>query len=275
MTNATLIIEPDRSGAHYWRELWSHRELFWILAWRDVSVRYKQTSIGIAWAILRPLLTVLVFTVIFGKLAKLPSDGRVPYALMVAAGMLPWYLFATSLAETAESLVSNAALIGKVYFPRMIIPAATILAALVDFACSFVILLGVMVWYRFAPGWQILMLPLFVVLAILTALGPGLWMSALNVKYRDFRYIIPFVLQFGIYVSPVAFSSTLVPHRWRVFYNLNPMVGVIDGFRWCILGGRSPAFGAGFAVSIVVAVTLLYLGVVRFRKIERAFADLI
>ncbi|MBU1706068.1 ABC transporter permease [Patescibacteria group bacterium] len=270
-----LIIEPGRAEKNYWTDLWRYRELFLILAWRDLSVRYKQTIIGILWAIIRPLLTMVVFTVIFGRIAKLPSDGSAPYALMVFAAMLPWSLFSNALSESSNSLISNANLIGKVYFPRLIIPAATLVTAFIDFLISFIILIGMMLFYQFAPGWQMLLLPLFIILALLASLGPGLWITALNVKYRDFRYIIPFVVQFGLYVSPVGFSSKIVPEQWRLLYSLNPMVGVIDGFRWCILGGNSPIYVPGFLLSLAIIAFFLYLGVSRFRKMEKTFADLI
>ena len=275
MKEATLIIEAGRSDEHYWRDLWRYRELFLILAWRDVAVRYKQTLIGVTWAVLRPFLTMVVFTIVFGTLAKLPSDGQTPYALMVFAGMLPWYLFSSALGGASESLVSNANLIGKVYFPRIIIPAATVVTALIDFLVSLLILIAVMLWYRFAPGWQILLLPLFVILAVLASLGPGLWITALNVKYRDFRYIIPFLLQFGLYVSPVGFSSGIVPEQWRLLYSLNPIVGVIDGFRWCVLGGESALYWPGFVLSLGVVVLFLWFGIARFRDTEKTFADLL
>lgn len=270
-----LIIEPGRAEKNYWTDLWRYRELFLILAWRDISVRYKQTIIGVAWAIIRPFLTMVVFTVIFGRIAKLPSDGNAPYALMVFAGMLPWSFFSTSLSEASNSLIGNANLISKVYFPRLIVPTATVVTAFVDFLISFVILVGMMVYYRFAPGWNILLLPLFMLLALLASLGPGLWITALNVKYRDFRYVIPFVVQFGLYVSPVGFSSSVIPEKWRLLYSLNPMVGVIDGFRWCILGGDSPIYLPGFALSLVVVTFFLWLGISKFRKTEKTFADLI
>jgi lipopolysaccharide transport system permease protein len=270
-----LVLEPGRAEKNYWTDLWRYRELFLILAWRDISVRYKQTIIGILWAILRPFLTMIVFTVIFSRIAKLPSDGSAPYALMVFAAMLPWSLFSNALSESSNSLISNANLIGKVYFPRLIIPAATMVTAFMDFLISFIIMVGMMAYYQFAPGWQMLLLPLFVILALLASLGPGLWITALNVKYRDFRYIIPFVVQFGLYVSPVGFSSKIVPEQWRPFYSLNPMVGVIDGFRWCILGGDSPIYAPGFIVSLAIILFLLWLGVSRFRKTEKTFADLI
>jgi len=270
-----IVIEPGRTERNYWTDLWRYRELFLILAWRDVAVRYKQTVIGILWAILRPLLTMVVFTVLFGRIAKLPSDGQAPYALMVFAAMLPWTLFANALSEASNSLINNANLIGKVYFPRMIIPTATLVTAFIDFLISFVILLGMMVWYRFLPGCQILYLPFFTVLALLASLGPGLWITALNVKYRDFRYVIPFVVQFGLYISPVGFSSNVIPEQWRLLYSLNPMVGIIDGFRWCLLGGNSPLYFPGFVLSLFIIAAFLYLGIRRFRKTEKSFADLI
>src|SRR5881409_2614592 len=233
-----IIIEPGRTEKNYWADLWRYRELFLILAWRDVSVRYKQTIIGLAWAVIRPFLTMVVFTVVFGRIAALPSGGA-PYALMVFAAMLPWSLFSSALGEASNSLIGNERLISKVYFPRLIIPTATVVTAFVDFHISFVILLGLMVYYRFVPSWNILLLPLFIVMALLASLGPGLWITALNVKYRDFRYVIPFLVQFGLYVSPVGFSSSVVPEKWRLLYSLNPMVGVIDGFRWALLRGQS------------------------------------
>ena len=270
-----LILEPGRAEKNYWTDIWHYRELFLILAWRDITVRYKQTIIGVAWAVIRPFLAMVVFTVIFGRLAKLPSDGNAPYALMVFAGMLPWSFFSTSLSNASNSLIGNANLISKVYFPRLIVPTATVVTAFVDFLISFVILAGMMVYYRFAPGWNILLLPLFMLLALLASLGPGLWITALNVKYRDFRYVIPFVVQLGLYVSPVGFSSSVIPERWRLLYSLNPMVGVIDGFRWCILGGDSPIYWTGFALSLVVVAFFLWLGISQFRKMEKSFADLI
>jgi lipopolysaccharide transport system permease protein len=275
MPEEILILEAGRAEKNYWADLWRYRELFLILAWRDVAVRYKQTIIGVAWAVIRPFLTMVVFTLIFGKLAKLPSDGSAPYALMVFAGMLPWYLFSSSLGEASNSLISNANLIGKVYFPRLIVPCATVVVALIDFLISFVILVGLMLWYQFLPGWQILLMPVFICLALLASIGPGLWITAINVKYRDFRYVIPFIVQFGLYISPVGFSSSVVPDKWRLLYSLNPMVGVIDGFRWCILGGDSPLYLPGFALSLAIVIFFLWLGVSRFRKMEKTFADLI
>jgi len=270
-----LIIESGRSEKNYWTDLWRYRELFIILAWRDISVRYKQTIVGILWAIIRPFLTMVVFTVVFGRIAKLPSDGSAPYAVMVFAAMLPWSLFSNALSESSNSLISNANLISKVYFPRLIVPAATIVTAFVDFLISFVILIGMMMFYQFVPGWQLLLLPFFIIMALLASLGPGLWITALNVKYRDFRYVIPFVVQFGLYVSPVGFSSKVIPEQWRLLYSLNPMVGVIDGFRWCILGGDSPIYWPGFLLGLTIIVFFLWLGVSRFRKMEKTFADII
>ena len=246
-----------------------------MLAWRDIAVRYKQTVIGAAWAIIRPFLTMVVFTVVFGKLAQLPSDGTAPYALMVFAGMLPWSFFATAVADASNSLISNANLIGKVYFPRLIVPTAAVMVAFVDFLIGFVILIGLMIWYQFAPGWQILFLPVFAVIAFTASIGIGVWITALNVKYRDFRYVIPFMVQMGLYVSPVGFSSNVIPDQWRLLYSLNPMVGVIDGFRWCLLGGESRLYWPGLALSFGVAAFFLWFGIRQFRKMEKSFADLI
>ena len=270
-----LIIEADRAERHYWHDLWRYRELFRVLAWRDVAVRYKQTVIGVAWALMRPFLTMVVFTVVFGKLANLPSEGRTPYAIMVFAGMLPWTFFSSALSDASNSLLNNANLIGKVYFPRLIVPTAAVVVALVDFMVSFVILVGLMIWYRFMPGWQIVFLPGFIAMAFFASLGPSLWITALNVKYRDFRYVIPFIVQFGLYVSPVGFSSSVVPQQWRLLYSCNPMVGVIDGFRWCILGGQSQIYLPGFILSISIIAFFLWFGVRQFRKMEKSFADFI
>jgi lipopolysaccharide transport system permease protein len=270
-----LILEAGRAERHYWRDLFRYRELFYILAWRDIAVRYKQTVIGVAWAVIRPFLTMVVFTIIFGRIAKLPSEGNAPYALMVLAGMLPWTLFSTSLGEASNSLISNANLISKVYFPRLIVPTAAVITAFVDMLISLVLLVVVMIYYQFVPSWQIVFLPLFAVLAVSASLGPGLYITALNVKYRDFRYIIPFIAQFGLYVSPVGFSSDVIPAEWRLAYNLNPVVGVIDGFRWCLLGGQSSLYLPGFGLSLVVVVFFLWLGIRKFRSMERSFADII
>ena len=273
--DSVLIIKPGHTEKNYWADLWRYRELFIILAWRDISVRYKQTVIGVAWAILRPLLTMIVFTVIFGRIAKLPSDGNAPYALLVYSAMLPWQLFSNALSEASHSLIDNEKLISKVYFPRMIIPTATVVTAFVDFLISFVILIGLMLFYRFLPGWHIFLLPMFILMALLASLGPGLWITAFNVKYRDFRYVIPFIVQFGLYISPVGFSSNVISKDWRLLYSLNPMVGVIDGFRWCILGGESPIYWPGFVISLLIVLLFLWLGITRFRKMEKTFADII
>ena len=246
-----------------------------MLAWRDLAVRYKQTVIGVAWAVIRPFLTMLVFTVIFGRIAKLSSEGSAPYPLMVFAGMLPWTFFATGLSEASNSLINNANLISKVYFPRLIVPTATVVVAFVDFLITFSILLVLMAWYQYLPSWQMLVLPGFILLAFLASIGPALWITALNVKYRDFRYVIPFIVQFGLYVSPVGFSSSVVPEEWRPFYSLNPMVGVIDGFRWCILGGQSPLYPPGLVIGFCVMAFFLWFGIRRFRRTENSLADLI
>jgi lipopolysaccharide transport system permease protein len=274
MTHET-IIEAGRVEQHYWRDLWRYRELFRVLAWRDVAVRYKQTVIGAAWAVIRPFVTMVVFTVVFGKLANLPSDGTAPYAIMVFAGMLPWTFFSSALADASNSLLGGANLISKVYFPRLILPMAAVGVALVDFAVNFSLLVALMVWYRFMPSWQIALLPVFMVIAIFTSLGPGLWLTALNIKYRDIRYIIPFLVQFGLYVSPVGYSSNIVPQQWRLLYSLNPVAGVIDGFRWCLLGGQSQPYLPGLLLSIFVTALFLWLGIRQFRKTETIFADLI
>ena len=270
-----LVLEAGAVQRHYWRDIWDHRELFAILAWRDLAVRYKQTVIGVAWALIRPLTTVVIFTVVFGRLAKLHSDGAAPYPLMVFAGMLPWTLFSTILSEASGSLILNANLIGKVYVPRLIIPSATILVALADAGVMLVLLFAMMAWYRFLPDWRLLFLPAVGLLAVLASLGPAILFAALNVKYRDFRYIMPFVLQFGVYVSPVGFSSALVPDRWRILYSLNPVVGVIDGFRWSLLRGQAPFYLPGFLCSVGMTVLITWAAIVYFRRAERSFADLI
>jgi lipopolysaccharide transport system permease protein len=270
-----IVLEPARAELHYWRDLWRYRDLFYILAWRDLAVRYKQTVIGILWALIRPIATMIVFTVIFGKIAKLPSDGGAPYAIMVFAGMLPWTFFATALSEASNSLIVNSNLIGKVYFPRLIVPTAAVVVAFVDFLISFGILLVLMAWYRFLPGWQIVLLPMFALLAFLASLGPGLWITALNVKYRDFRYVIPFIVQLGLYISPVGFSAKVIPGQWQLIYSLNPLVGIIDGFRWCILGQASAPYWPSIYLSVAVTALFLWLGLHTFRAMEKSFADLI
>jgi lipopolysaccharide transport system permease protein len=270
-----IIIEHGQHELNYWRDLWRYRELFYVLAWRDLAVRYKQTVIGVAWALIRPFLTMVIFTVLFGRIAKLPSDGTAPYPLMVFAGMLPWTFFSTGISEASNSMIGNANLISKVYFPRLIVPTATVVVAFVDFLITFVILIGMMVWYRFLPSWQIVILPAFVLLAFFASIGPALWMSSLNVRYRDFRIVVPFIVPLGMYVSPVGFSSSVVPAEWRLVYSLNPMVGVIDGFRWCILGGQSQLYLPGLAASLGVTAFFVWFGIRRFRLTEKSFADLI
>ncbi len=269
-----LIIEAGRTERQYWRDLWRYRELFYFLAWRDILVRYKQTAIGVAWALIRPFLTMVVFTIVFGKLARLPSEG-VPYPILVFAAMLPWQFFASALSESSNSLIVNANLISKVYFPRLVIPASAVIVSFVDFLISGLILLGLMAWYNFVPSWRILTLPFFIVIAFAAAIGGGLWLAALNVKYRDFRYVVPFLVQFGLYISPVGFSSSIVPEQWRLLYSLNPMVGVIDGFRWAILGGTSTLYLPGFLLSLALVGVLLISSLWFFRKVERTFADVI
>jgi lipopolysaccharide transport system permease protein len=269
-----LVIEAGRAASLYWRDLFRYRELFYFLAWRDVLVRYKQTVIGILWAVLRPFLTMAVFVLVFGKIAKLPSDG-IPYPVMVFAAMLPWQLFATSLTEGSNSLISNANLISKIYFPRLIVPASAVIVSFVDFAISFGLLALLMIYYQLWPGWHLLALPCFTLLALVASTGAGLLLAALNVQYRDFRYVVPFVVQFGLYVSPVGFSSSIIPEKWRLLYSLNPMVGVIDGFRWAIGGGRTPLFLPAVWASIAVTAFLLVLGIWYFRRMERTFADVI
>jgi len=270
-----LIIEAGRTERQYWQDLWRYRELFYFLAWRDILVRYKQTAIGIVWALLRPFLTMVVFTIVFGRIANLPSEGTAPYPILVFAAMLPWQFFANALTECSNSLIVNTNLISKVYFPRLIVPTSAVIVSFVDFLISGIILLALMAWYNFVPNWRILTLPLFTLVAFAASMGVGLWLAALNVKYRDFRYIVPFIVQFGLYISPVGFSSSLVPQEWRLLYSLNPMVGVIDGFRWAILGGESKLYWPGFSLSAALVGLLLYSGIWYFRKTERTFADVI
>jgi homopolymeric O-antigen transport system permease protein len=269
-----IVIEANSHDREYWRDLWRYRELFYFLTWRDVLVRYKQTMIGIAWSVLRPLLTMIVFTFVFGRIAKLPSGG-IPYPLLVYAGMLPWQFFSSALTEASNSLIGNANLLTKVYFPRLIIPTSAVMTTFVDFLISFVILIGLMAWYHVMPPLRVLLLPLFLLQAFLAAFGAGLIFCALNVKYRDFRYVVPFVVQIGLYASPVGFSSAVIPEQWRLVYALNPMVGVIDGFRWCLLGGAEQLYVPGFLASNLVIAGLLAYGFRTFRRMERTFADIV
>ncbi|MBW4502905.1 MAG: ABC transporter permease [Scytonema hyalinum WJT4-NPBG1] len=274
MDTTKIIIKANRTESQYWKDLWRYRELFYFLAWRDILVRYKQTVIGIAWALLRPFLAMIVSTVVFGNLAKLPSEG-VPYPILVFAAMLPWQFFASSLTECSLSLINSSHLISKVYFPRLIVPVSSVIVSFVDFLISGIILLGLMAWYNFVPDWRILTLPFFILIAFAVAIGGGLWLGALNVKYRDFRHIVPFLVQFGFYISPVAYSSSVIPPKWRLLYSLNPMVGVIDGFRWAILSGQPKLYLPGFILSTGLASLLLASGIWYFRKTERTFADVI
>ena len=269
-----LILRAGGTRHRYWSDLWRYRELFYFLAWRDLLVRYKQTVIGIAWALIRPLLTIVVFTIVFGKIAKLPS-GDVPYAVLVCAALLPWQFFSNALTDASTSILANANLVTKVYFPRLIIPATAVVTNLVDFVISSVLLAALMAYYGISPGWRILALPAFTLMAMAAALGFGAWLTALNVKYRDFRYVIPFILTLGLYVSPVGFSSDVIPGPWRVAYSLNPMVGVIDGFRWALLDGDTHIHWPGFLVSASVCLGGLAAGIGYFRATERKFADVI
>lgn len=274
-----IVITPENANKNYWKDLWNYRSLFYFLAWRDVRVRYKQTVIGVAWSVMRPLLTIAIFWFI-GWLFNLPDDGA-PRILMVTAATLPWQFFSTAFSESAGSLVANSNLLTKVYFPRIIVPISTVIVCLIDFLISFAILVIIMIALQFNPGWQILLLPLFLAFATLTAIGSGLLIAALNVKFRDFRYIIPFIVQFGLYISPVAFSSSAIfdsekiPAWIKFVYSLNPMVGVIDGFRWCITGGNIVINQTAFISSIGITVLLLFAGIGYFRKTEKSFADII
>ena len=274
MSDNRRIIRAGHTEGNYWRDLWKYRELFYFLALRDITVRYKQTVIGIAWALIRPFLTMVVLTIIFGNLAKLPSQG-VPYPILVFAALLPWQFFASALTECSNSLIYDANLVSKVYFPRMVIPTSSVIVGFIDFLISSVFLVAIMVWYQFIPNWGVLLLPFFVLIAFATALGAGLWLAALNVKFRDFRLIVPFIVQFGLYVSPVGFSSNIIPEGWRLLYSLNPMVGVIDGFRWAILGGANNVYWPGLVLALALAIALLASGIWHFRKTERTFADII
>jgi lipopolysaccharide transport system permease protein len=269
-----MIIEAGRADAHYWRDLWSFRELLWFLAWRDILVRYKQTIIGAAWSLIRPLLTMIVFSVVFGKLAGLPSNGT-PYPILVFAALLPWQFFANSLSDSSNSLLSNAGMISKVYFPRLIVPASSIVVSFVDFLIAMGLMLCLMVWFEVWPTWRLILLPIFLLLALATALGAGLWFAALNTKFRDFRYIVPFVIQFGLYISPVGFSSEIIPEKWRFLYSVNPLVAVIDAFRWAIIGGEAQIYWPGFVLSCALTVFILVTALMYFRKTEKTFSDVI
>lgn len=271
-----IVIESGRAEKNYWKDLWRYRELFYILSWRDIKVRYKQTTLGVLWAVLRPLLTMLIFTVVFGKWAKMDTNSVVPYALIVFAGMLPWQFFSNALSESSNSLVGNERLVTKVYFPRMIIPASSVITSFIDFLISFAILLVLFIVYQYTPSANFFWMPLFWIMAFLASFGPGLWLTAMNVKYRDFRYIIPFIVQFGLFISPVGYSSSVVDEKYRAIYALNPMTGVIDGFRWCIVkDAPNPMLHYPFYISLAVIIGFLVLAVYQFRKMEKNFADLI
>ena len=274
MNKFEIIIEPGKSELHYWKDLWRYRELFYFLAWRDILVRYKQTIIGVLWAVIRPLLTMVIFVIVFGSIAKLPSEG-IPYPVYVFSAMLPWVFFATAFGDAGNSLISNSSLISKVYFPRLIIPAASVIVATVDFVVSLFILLCLMFFYKIIPDWHLLLLPFFLMLGFCIALGAGLYVAALNVKYRDFKFIVPFVVQMGLYISPVGYSTTIIPEQYKIFYYMNPMVAVIDGFRWCVSGGVTAFDPMALGVSILVTMLLLFLGIYHFRKTEKTFADVI
>ena len=268
-----LILEAGRSSRHYWGDLWRFRELLGFLAWRDIKVRYQQTVLGVIWALIQPAVTLAVFTFIFGKLAGMPA-GHAPYPLLVLCGLLPWQLFAAAFANASSSLVANTHLISKVYFPRLIVPLSSIAVALIDFCVVLILLTSLCIWSRFLPDWRVLLLPVFVLLTVLTALGTGLWLTALTVKYRDFRFVVPFLLQVGLFLSPVGFSSTNLPN-WRYLYSLNPMVGAIDGFRWCLLHGEPTLDPLQLAISVGMTALLLLSGLWYFRRTERTFADVI
>jgi len=270
-----IVIEAGRTEKNYWLDLWRYRELFFILAWRDVAVRYKQTVIGVAWALIRPFATMIVFTVVFNKVAKLDAPGSLPYALFVIAALLPWQFFSTALSESSNSLIGNANLISKVYFPRLIVPAGSVITSFVDFLITLALMAAMMTWYGVLPDWRLLTLPLFIALAFGAAFGAGLWLCALNVEYRDFRYVIPFVVQFGLYISPVGFSSDKIPEQWRLLYACNPMVGVIDGFRWALLRGESALWWPSILTSVLLTSVLCLSGVWYFRRTEKTFADVI
>jgi lipopolysaccharide transport system permease protein len=273
-----LILEAGRTERHYWRDLWRFRELFYFLAWRDLLVRYKQTVVGVVWSFIRPVITVGVMTIVFGKFAKMPSGG-VPYPLLACCGVLPWQFFSTALSESGNSLVANANLVSKIYFPRLIVPASSVITSFVDFLVTAGFMVCLMFWYHYLPPANVMFLPLFVLLAVGASLGAGIWIAALMVEYRDFRVIVPFIVQFGLYATPVGYLSSKVStdfgDTWRLIYSINPMVGVIDGFRWCILGGEQTFYWPGVVLSIVTSTIILVSGIWYFRRTEKSFADVI
>jgi lipopolysaccharide transport system permease protein len=267
-----LVIEAGKTERHYWLDLWRYYELFFFLTWKEILVRYKQATVGIAWSVLQPVLTMTIMVFIFGRVAKLPSGG-VPYPVLVFTALLPWQFFSTAFSKASLSLVGNANMISKIYFPRIIIPVSNIMVGVMDFIISFALLTLIMAYYHFVPDIKILLLPFFLLMAFLVALGPTLFISALNVRYRDFQYIVPFMVQIGLYVSPVAYSIDVIPQRFKLIYSLNPMVGVIDGFRWCVLGGKFQLYWQGFIISVLLTFIMLYLGIKYFRATEKTFAD--
>jgi lipopolysaccharide transport system permease protein len=273
-TESELIIEAGRTERHYLMDIWRYRQLLYFLAWRDILVRYKQTTVGVAWSVIKPFLTMVIFTLIFGRIAKLPSEG-VEYPLMVFSALLPWQFFSSAVSGIGASLVGNSNLLTKVYFPRMIVPISALMVNLVDIMISFVVLAGIMFFYKAVPDERILTIPAFILIVFVASFGAGLWIASLNVKYRDFTYIVPFFLQVGLYVSPVGFSSSIVPENWRFVYSLNPMVGVIDGFRWALATSTSPLYWPSVLMSAVVALAFLISGLIVFRNTERTFADII
>lgn len=270
----SLLIEAGKTEKQYFRDLWSYRELFYFLSWRDILVRYKQTVIGVLWAVLRPFLTMVVFTIVFGNIAKLPSVGTVPYPILVYSAMLPWEFFSSALSESSNSLIANSNLITKVYFPRLIVPTSSTIVSMIDFLISFVILVGLMLFYGYMPTLKMLVLPCFILMTFFASMGFGLWLSALNVKYRDFRYVVPFLVQVGLYISPVGFSSSVIPEKWRLLYSLNPLVGIIEGFRWCIIK-ESQFYAGSFFIAIIITIIIFSSGMLYFRKVEKTFADII
>jgi lipopolysaccharide transport system permease protein len=270
-----LILEPKRIEKEYWKDLWRYRELFAILAWRDIAVRYKQTAIGVTWAFIRPVLSMLVFTVIFGKLAKLPTDGDAPYAIMVFAAMLPWQFFSSALGSVSGTFITGAGLFRKVYFPRLIAPAAAVITSMVDFVISFLILLVLMIWYGYMPSWRLLTLPFWLLVVFSFSMGLGLLIASWMVRYRDMGFIVPFFLQIGQYISPVAYSTSIIPNEWRFIYGLNPMVGVIEGFRWAILGKSAVVDKTSMCISLLSVSILLIVGFQRFRSTEKTFVDVV
>ena len=274
MNTKSLVIKAGQANRQYWQDLWRYRELLYFLAWRDILVRYKQTTVGIVWALLRPFISMVVFTAIFAGIARLSSEGA-PYPILVFSAMLPWQFFASALTDCSNSLINDSNLISKVYFPRLLVPIGSVVVNFVDLLISGIILLGLMAWYAFMPNWHILTLPFFALLAFAVTIGGGLWFAALNVEYRDFRYVVPFIVQLGFFISPVGFSSDRIPEQWRLLYSINPLVGIIDGFRWAILGGATQLYWPGFLLSIVVALAILWSGISYFRATERKFADVI